>query len=115
MFGIASDQIIPIANFIGLGILGILAYFGQRWGKAAPTAQDRTYEVAGALVDSEAIKLLAAALEAHTLENIASRQDREKCRQATYRSIEAAGKVAGEIEELRRAVGDLANQIARKH
>ena len=47
---------------------------------------------------SEAIKLVAAALEAHTLENIASRQDREKCRQATYRSIEAAGKVAGEIE-----------------
>lgn len=113
MFGISSEQIIPIANFIGLGLLGILAYFGQRWGKAQPTPTDRTVEVAGALVDSESVRLLAAALEAHTMETIESRKDAERMRQLGHRLVDALNQVGGEIEEIRRAVSDLAKEIAR--
>lgn len=35
MFGIPIEDVIPLANFIGLGFLGVLAYFAQRWGQPA--------------------------------------------------------------------------------
>jgi hypothetical protein len=37
MFGIPAEQIVPIANLIGLGFLGLLAAFGHQWGKNQPT------------------------------------------------------------------------------
>ncbi|QDC00388.1 hypothetical protein [Mesorhizobium sp. 8] len=113
MFGIPTEQIIPIANFIGLGILGVLAYFGQKWGKAQPTHVERAVEVAGALVDNTAVRELATALTAHTAALVASRLDNEKERQARYRMMEIGSSLTGEVEELRRAIADAATQIAR--
>lgn len=113
LFGIPAEQIVPIANFIGLGLLGLLAAFGHRWGKSQPTPVEKSLEVAGALVDSGAVKQLAAAIEAHTLEAMSQRHDSEKSRQATYRLIEIAVRMVDEMEELRRAVADVANQVAR--
>ena len=114
MFGIPTEQIIPVANFIGLGILGILAYFGQRWGKTQPTPAEKQLEIAGALVDSAAVKQLASAIEAHTMEAIAQRKDAEKGRQATYRMIEVGNGLVDELSEMRREISDLAKEVARR-
>jgi hypothetical protein len=114
MFGIPVEQVIPLANFIGLGILGLVGAFGLWWGQRKKTPGERTLEVAAALVDGEAVRLLAAAIEAHTVEMIASRHEAEKARALGYRLVEAVPGIAGELEELRRNVGELANQIARK-
>lgn len=113
MFGIPAEQIVPIANFIGLGVLGIVAFFGQRYGRSKGGA-DKTVEVAGALIDAESVRQLTGAIEAQTMETIATRKDNEKARQVAYRAVEGVNKLADEIEELRRAVADVATQIARK-
>lgn len=113
MFGIPTDYVIPLANFIGVGILGILAYFGQRWGKSSPTPDERQIEVAGALVDSNAVRELTEALEAHTSEMAAMRLGGDKARQAQYRTIEIGNQLSNEIAELRHELGDLTREIAR--
>ena len=56
MFGIPIEDVIPLANFIGLGFLGVLSYFAQRWGQRARTVAEKAVEVAGALVDSQSVK-----------------------------------------------------------
>lgn len=113
MFGIPSEYVIPVANFIGVGILGILAYFGQRWGKNSPTPVEQQIEVAGALVDGSSVKQLAAALEAQTMEIMSYRLGAEKARQAQYRSIEVGNQLVNEIGELRHELSDLTREIAR--
>lgn len=111
IFGIPVDQLVPFLNFLGLGILGIIAAFGVWFGRKSGSSSD--VEVAGALVDSRSVDRLTAAIEAHTMEMIAHRQDAEKARKARYRALEVMTGFAGEVEELRRAVVDMTNQIAR--
>ena len=114
MFGIQADQIVPIANLIGLGILGVLAAFGHRWGKNQPTPAEKTMEVAGAIVDNGAVRELAAALRAHTAECILERQDGERARKAFYQLAEIGVRLVDEISDMRREIGDLAKEIARR-
>lgn len=114
MFGIPAEHVVPIANLIGLGILGLLAFFGQRWGKARPTpAEKNIVEVAGALVDSTAVQHLAAAIEASTVESMEARAQIKAGIEAIFKLARVLDHGTGEVEELRRAIGDLANQIAR--
>lgn len=113
MFGIQTDQIVPIANLIGLGLLGVLAAFGHRWGKNQPTPAEKTMEVAGAIVDNGAVRELAAALRAHTAELAAGKADSEKARQTIYRLIEVGSRIVDELSDTRREIGDLAKEIAR--
>ncbi|WP_376704666.1 hypothetical protein RQ479_07945 [Mesorhizobium sp. ISC25] len=113
IFGMSVEQIIPFANFVGLGLLGILAAFGLRFGRSNATPGERQLEIAGALVDSAAVKQLASAIEAHTLETVACRLDAEKARQAMYRMIEVGNRIVDELGDMRREVGDLGKEIAR--
>lgn len=114
IFGIPAEQLVPVANFIGLGFLGLLAIFGLRFGRSNATPAERQVEVAGALVDNTAVKQLASAIEAHTLEAMTQRLDAEKQRQGLYRLIEVANRVVEEMAELRREIGDLAKEVARR-
>ncbi|MBZ9719085.1 hypothetical protein LB519_14650 [Mesorhizobium sp. AD1-1] len=113
IFGIPAEQLVPVANFIGLGFLGLLAIFGLKYGGKTATPAERQVEVAGALVDNSAVKALAAAIEGYTLEAIAHRTDAEKQRQVSYRVIEVANRAVDEIAELRHEIGDLAKEVAR--
>jgi len=113
IFGIPAEQLVPIANFVGLALLGLLAMFGLRFGRLNPGTGASEVEVAGALVDSTAVKALASAIEAHTMEAIAQRVDAEKNRQAMYRLIEVANRFVDEVSDMRREIGDLAKEIAR--
>jgi hypothetical protein len=82
-------------------------------------------EVAGALVDSKAVKHLAEAIEAHTREAGAQRTDAEKSRQLGYRLVEAINHFTGEVFDLRQesatrrwkspASGDPRAAAARPH
>lgn len=114
MFGIPAEHVVPIANLIGLGILGLLAFFGQRWGRARPTAAEKNFvEVAGALVDSTAVQHLAAAIEASTVESVEARMQMKVGFEAVFKLARVMDRGTGEVEELRRAIDNLANQIAR--
>lgn len=101
MLGIPIEHVIPIANFIGLGFLGVLAYFAQRWGQRAPTAAEKAVEVAGALVDSQSVKDLSVAIEKHTAECAAMRQDAERARRLGHELVEAVGELTKELTEIR--------------
>ncbi|WP_208695512.1 MULTISPECIES: hypothetical protein [unclassified Mesorhizobium] len=48
------------------------------------------------------------------VEAIAQRVDAEKQRQVGYRVIEVANRAVDEIAELRREIGDLAKEVARR-
>ena len=113
ILGIPAEQLVPIANFVGLALLGLLAMLGLRFGRSTITPAERQVEVAGALVDNSAVKQLAGAIEAHTLEAIAQRLDAEKSRQLGYRMVEALNRIVDEVADLRRDIGDLAKEIAR--
>jgi hypothetical protein len=82
-------------------------------GEKKGTEDGKTFVLDAALVDSGAVKQLAAAIEAHTVEAIAQRVDAEKSRQIGYRMIEAANGAVDELAEIRREIGDLAKEIAR--
>lgn len=118
MLGIPAEQIVPIANFIGLGILGVVAYFGQRWGRGQAVPADKTLEVAGALIDAKSVQLLAAAIEAGNFEVLETRkahkEDAEKARALGHRLVDALNSIADELQELRREVAQLGREIARK-
>ncbi|TGT72888.1 hypothetical protein EN802_13495 [bacterium M00.F.Ca.ET.159.01.1.1] len=103
-----------VITLVGVGLgTSVAAYVGYfRKGAVAPPSEH--VEIAGALVDSTAVKQLAAAIEAHTVEAIAQRLDAEKERQLGYRKLEAATRLIDELGELRHEVGDLAKEIARK-
>ncbi|TPL30160.1 hypothetical protein [Mesorhizobium sp. B2-4-7] len=113
IFGIPAEQLVPFANFIGLGMLGVLAAFGLGYGRKNATPAERQVEVAGALVDNSAVKELAEAIESYTKELIEGRADDEKQRAALYRLIEVGNRFVDEVGDLRRDVGDLAKEIAR--
>jgi hypothetical protein len=108
MFGIPVEHVTTIANFIGLGILGLLAYFGQRWGKAQPTPAEKQVTLAGALVDSTSVRELTAVLEAHRKENEDGRHQMRRAVDALQKLVAAIEKLADETEEMRRD-----NQIGR--
>ncbi|TIR24044.1 MAG: hypothetical protein E5X34_13400 [Mesorhizobium sp.] len=114
IFGMPVEQLIQFANFLGLGLLGVLAAFGLRYGKKTPTPVEHQLEVAGALVDSKAVKQLAEAIEAHTREAGAQRTDAEKSRQLGYRLIEAINHFTGEVSDLRQEIRNQTMEIARK-
>lgn len=101
MFGIPIEDVIPLANFIGLGFLGVLAYFAQRWGQREPTVAEKAVEVAGALVDSQSVKDLSVAIEKHTTECAAMRQDAERARRLGHELVEAVAELTKELTEIR--------------
>lgn len=102
-----NETFTTIGVFLGTALAAYIGYFR----KIAPP--EKHLELAGALVDATAVKQLAAAIEAHTLEAIAQRQDAEKSRQIGYRMVEAVNKAVDEVAELRHEIGDLAKEIAR--
>lgn len=113
ILGIPADQLTSVANFLGLAFLGFLALMGFRRGQRSliPTGE---VELAGALVDSTAVKMLAAAIEASTTESITARKEAEKDRAASYRLAEVGSRLADELSDIRREIGDLTKEIARR-
>lgn len=112
IFGVQAADLVPLLNILGLGFLGVVAAFGVWFGRKRGSP-DAAVEVAGALVDSNSIKLLTAAIEAHSMHLIALRQDNEKARAVAHRIADGLVGLDSEIAELRRAAADVANQIAR--
>ncbi|TPN43191.1 hypothetical protein [Mesorhizobium sp. B1-1-7] len=113
ILGIPAEQLVPIANFVGLALLGLLAMLGLRFGRGTATPAERQVEVAGALVDNSAVRELASSIDGYTLELSAGRADNEKQRQALYRLAEVGSRFVDEVADLRRDIGDLAKEIAR--
>ena len=114
MFGIPLDQFVPIAQFLGAALVGLLAAVGLRYGQKTPTPAEKTLEVAGALVDSQAVDRLTAAMLAHTAELAASRKDGERNRDLGHRLCDALNTMSGETEELRRAIAEVTREFVRK-
>lgn len=113
IFGIEiDDNFIPLANFFGFAILGALSILGLRWGAKNPTSAERQVEVAGAIVDSDSIRQLTAAIEAHNMELIASRVDHDKLRQVGYRLCEAIERASNELREIRSGMYELTKEVA---
>ena len=110
MFGLPPEHLIPFANFIGLGLLGLVAFFGQRWGKVRPTPAEQEVQVAGALVDSSAVRELTATIASARAEVAVSH---EKSRKQVYDLIEAVADVAKELAELRRELRALGDRIGK--
>lgn len=102
MFGIPIEHLIPVANFLGLGILGLLAWLGQRWGQRHSTPIEKQIEVAGALVASWSVRDLTVAIEAHTTECIAMRHDSNRSRRLGHELVEAINGMTKELSEVRR-------------
>ncbi|TPM41527.1 hypothetical protein [Mesorhizobium sp. B2-3-4] len=96
-----------------LGALVIRLGWKSAGGEKSGPSDGKTFTLDAALVDSGAVRLLTAAIEAHTMEAVAHRSEAEKARQIGYRMVEAVNSCAGEIEELRREIGDLSREIAR--
>jgi hypothetical protein len=106
---VESNEIVTtIGVFFGAGIAAYVGYFL----KAKPPGKQ--IEVAGALVDGSSAKDLAEALRDHATAIRDGRDDAEKGRKVAYELREQIGKLTDEVEELRRVVGDGANQIARR-
>lgn len=114
MFGIPAEYVLPLAQFVGLGILGVLAAFGIWYGQRKPTAADRAVEVAGALVDSKSVLQLAAAIEAQTLERMTARHDAEKTRKLGYEMHETFCDLVKELQEIRRELRELGNAVMKR-
>jgi hypothetical protein len=96
------DGIPEWVYWIGAGIGSMLAGLVIRLGwKSAASGRhmSETAEVSGALVDSASVKMLAAAIEAHTLELITARKVREKTHEDGVKTLAALRE---EIQELRR-------------
>jgi len=114
----ALEQEIPqwvywIGGGVGTAFTTFAIHMGWKSGGEKKGGSDKTLVLDGALVDSSSIRMLTAAIEAGTLELITGRHDAEKARQAGYRMIETVAKLGDEVEELRRVVQDMSNQIAR--
>lgn len=114
MFGLPIEQFTTIAQFLGVALVGLLWVLGGRWGAKTQTPDEKTVEVAGALVDASSVKLLAGAIEAQTLEMTTRRAEGEKARAVSYRALEMAGKLVGEIEELRGEIRHLGDALRRR-
>lgn len=116
IFGLSVPDFVALANWIGIGLAGLVAAAAVLWGKSRPPSRKPAeFELAGAIVDSKSIKLLAAALEALLLESTAVRHEREKDRAVGHMLIRSIEKTAGEIHELRREIGDLGREVARRN
>ncbi|WP_185982968.1 hypothetical protein [Aureimonas mangrovi] len=66
---LAGIDLEKAANALVILITGILVAFGFRGGKQAPAPKEAagSVEIAGALVDSSSVKLLAGEMHGHTL------------------------------------------------
>lgn len=107
MFGIPESIFVPFISILGIIFLGILGGIAKRYGENKPTPGERAVEVAGAIVDSKAVEMLAASIEAHNLEAIQLR--------AILRTLaDAELSLVREVEELRRAVNELSREIYKK-
>jgi len=106
--------------WLGAAAGSMLAAFVLRMGWKSAGGEKRgpsdgkSFVLDAALVDSTAVKQLASAIEAHTMEAIAQRVDAEKSRQLGYRMIETGNRLVDECAELRHEIGDLGKEIARK-
>lgn len=114
IFGIPTKQLVPVANFIGLGFLRLLAIFELRFRRSNATPAERQGKVAGAAIDNTAVKQLASAIEAHTQEAMTQRLEAEKQRQGLYRLIDVANRIVEELAELRHEIGDLAKEVDKR-
>ncbi|WP_182086585.1 hypothetical protein [Aureimonas sp. ME7] len=104
---IASLDFEKIANAIVILLVGFLSAFGFRRGKAqpdAPAASAPHVEVAGALVDSSSIKMLAGELAGQTIALTAQTaairdqtEELEEGRHSTNRLREAIDRLAVEM------------------
>ncbi len=114
MLGIPIEQFIPVANFMGLALLGLLALIGLKWGKNQPTPGEKTLEVAGALVDNTSVKLVANAIEALVVEHSSDRQCMRETREAILALARSFEKNTDEIKELRSEVRRHADVLAAR-
>jgi hypothetical protein len=101
MLGIPIEHFVPIAQFLGAALVGLLAIYGIRYGQRTPTPAEKSVEIAGALVDSQSVKDLAIAIEKHTAECAAMRQDGERARRLGHELVEAVGELTKELTEIR--------------
>lgn len=107
MFGIPESLLVPFVSILGIVFLAIMAGIAKRYGESRPTPGERAVEVAGAIVDSKSVEMLAASIEAHNLEAVQLR--------AILRSLtDAEISLVREVEELRRAVNELSREIYKK-
>lgn len=114
MLGIPIEHVIPIAQFLGVAVLGALWVFGGRWGQRAPTPADRTVEIAGALVDGKSVQMLTAAVEAAVVEAAEGRHQARRAIEAIGKLISAIEAQTGEVVELRQEVRQLGDAVARR-
>ncbi len=111
IFGLTVSEFVTLTNWIGITLAGVVGCVAVLWGRRRKPGD---VEIAGGIVDNGAIKLLAAAIEAATLEAIESRKDREKGRALGYRAVELADRLKDEIEELRGEMRRLGDVLARR-
>ena len=110
MLGLQSDAAIGFANLVGAGILGILAAFGLWWGKRSPTPKEKTFEVAGALVDPGAVTELAAAIREY---NEDANERAKASRAVGHKMVETGEKLAYEMRELRGEIRHFGDTMKR--
>ena len=101
---IPPDQFVPIAQLIGIGILGIFAAAGMWWGQRRKLRAESTIEVAGALVDSSAVKALVEVIERNNQEHVHNRAAHEKGRTVLHRLVDSMDELAREMRELRQEI-----------
>lgn len=97
-----------------LGALVIRLGWKSAGGEKAGPSNGKTFTLDAALVDSASVKHLTASIDAATVEVVAQRLDAEKSRQLGYRMVEAVSRLVDETSDLRREIGDLAKEVARR-
>jgi hypothetical protein len=81
--------------------LFVYGKFQPQRAKSSEPGREQTLEVAGALVDSGAIKMLTAAIEAHNALLVQLRIDEEKRRKLGHDLVESLDAMTKELSEIR--------------
>lgn len=101
MLGLPIEHFITVAQFLGIAAVGLLWVIGGRWGQKTPTPVEKTLEVAGALVDSTAVKELATALNRYTDSYVAAAGEQDKLRRLGHEIVESVDALTNELREVR--------------
>ncbi|WP_141165542.1 hypothetical protein [Pararhizobium mangrovi] len=101
------DWLVYIAVGVGIAISTAIGRLGMQWGRAKPHGQagEQNFQLSGALVDSSAVRQMASAVEAQTMEMIEQRKMAENHAHSLNRRLEALGDqvdhLTGELRLLR--------------
>lgn len=103
-----------IGTGIGAMIAAVVVRLGWKAGGGQKLSEGKPFVMDAALIDNAAAHKLAASIEGLTFQLQHLMHDAEKDRKIRYELKEQAEQIGREFSDLRRAVSDLANQIARK-